>query len=606
MILAWVASALAGLPAPGHLRDADPSRDVFHQLHARGALGPSPPSNPAASMPWDVQSYLAHVRIDPDLLQVTGTMTITAARRPDQPSGDLLFHYTGGELRQVTVDGVVVTPEDVDGAWHVAPGGDTATVVVEWTRTGRSVDWGLQFDDGITWSVDEPDYARTWLPVYDEPWDKATWTWEIEAPSGLVVAANGEQECWSPGTDQCVEPGVVEDDGRTFDTWKWVFSQPIATYLVVLHIADYQVFDVGDDIPVTIWAQSPLAGAVESAFGNTPDMLSFFSERYGAYPFARYGNAIVPFGGAMENTTCTSFGDVYVGENAELVNVHELGHHWFGDDVTLADWRDVWLNEGFASYTEALWYEAAYGQEGLTEYVDWQRDTYYQWKYSEGDFPVYDPDNLFGGTVYDKGSWILHMLRGMVGDDAFFHALSDYTTRYAYANASTSEFEESFEASTLTDLSWFFDGYVYGTGEPSLAFGYRAVDGGVVVAIESDTTMPLPVPLRITLDDGSELDTKVTLSASSVCVVVPTSGAVSDVELDPDLWLLTYDRTTLAQNALDSCVTSLEPAPPDTGTPPREGGYHGGSGCGCGTGTPGTLGALGALGAALGLARRRR
>lgn len=601
-----IASALGALPSPAHLRDADASRDVFHQLHAAGALGPPPPADPGATMPWDVTQYVAHVRIDPDLLQVTGTMTITAERRPDEAAGDLLFHYTGGDLGSVTVDGVAVTPEDRDGAWHVTPAGDTTTVMITWTRTGRSPDWGIQFDDGITWSVDEPDFARTWLPVYDEPWDKATWTWEIEAPSGLVVAANGQQECWSPGTDQCVEPGVPGDDGRVFDTWTWVFDQPIATYLVVLHVADYQVFEIGDTVPVTIWAQSPLAGAVETAFGNTPDMIDFFSERYGAYPWDRYGNAIVPFGGAMENTTCTSFGDVFVDENAELVNVHELGHHWFGDDVTLADWRDVWLNEGFASYTEALWYEDAYGQEGLTAYVDWQRDTYYQWKSSEGDFALYDPGYLFGGTVYDKGSWVLHMLRGMVGDDAFFLALSDYTARYAYANASTSEFEQSFEESAQTDLAWFFDGYVYGTGEPSLAFGYRPVEGGVVVAIESDTTMPLPVPLRVTLDDATTQDTKVTLSSSSVCALLPTQGAVAEVELDPDLWVLTYDRTTLAENALDACVTSLEDPPPDTGSPPREGRYHGGAGCGCGVGGPRAPVSLGVLVAALGLARRRR
>ena len=180
------------------------------------------------------------------------------------------------------------------------------------------------------------------------------------------------------------------------------------------------------------------------------------------------------------------------------------------------------------------------------------------------------------------------------------------TVRYAFANASTSEFEQSFEASAQTDLSWFFDGYVYGTGEPSLAFGYRPVDGGVVVAIESDTTMPLPVPLRLTLADGSTWDTKVTLSASSVCVLVPTASAVSEVELDPDLWVLTYDRTSLAANALDACVTSLEDPPVDTGTPPREGRYHGGAGCGCGVGGPGAPVSLGVLIAALGLARRRR
>lgn len=590
-----LSQALAALPDPEHLRDAD--RDSFHHLHGGGALGPPPPGDPGPSSPWDIVQYVAHVRVDATDETVTGRMTISAVRRPDAPSGDLLFHYTGGPLGTVTVDGVAVVPVATDGVWHVSPTGSEATVVIDWVHTGPSPGYGIQFDPGITWSVDEPDLARTWLPVYDEPWDKALWTWEIEAQSGLTVAANG--------TLASVEAGAPESDGRAFDTWTFEFHQPLATYLAVLHVAEYEVFQIGDDVPVTIWANPVLAASIEQTFGNTPDMITFFSDAYGDFPWERYGNAIVPFGGAMENTTCTSFGDIYVGESAELVNVHELGHHWFGDDVTLADWRDVWLNEGFASYTEALWYERTYGQEGLTEYLDWQRDVYYQWKSSEGDFSLYDPGYLFGGTVYDKGSWVVHMLRGIVGDDAFFHALQQYTERYAFANASTSEFEESFEDSTGADLAWFFDGYVYGTGEPTLSFGYQAVDGGVVVAIEADTQMPLPIPLRVVQVDGSVSDTRVTLNSSSICALLPADSAVGQVELDPDLWLLTLDRTSLSTTAIDSCVASLQDTGSiDTGSPERPGGYHGGTGCGCDSGG-GWMG-LWAFSGAVALGRRRR
>ncbi len=605
VVLAGMASA--ALPDPEHLEQTYPHRDAFHDLHLGGASGPPPPSAPEASSSWDIGQYVAHVRIDPDHEIVTGRMTITASRRPDMPEGDLIFHYTGGGLGTVTVDSVVVEPVAGDGVWHVTPAGPDTTVVIDWVHEGSSPDFGIRFDPGITWSVDEPDMARTWMPVYDEPWDKALWAWEIEAPQGLVVAANGTQECYDPGAGQCVEPGAPESDGRTFDTWRFSLDQPLATYLAVLHVSDYEVFELGGDIPVTIWANPVLEAAIDDAFGNTPDMITFLSEAYGAYPWERYGNAVVPFGGAMENTTCTSFGDVYVGENAELVNVHELAHHWFGDDVTLADWRDIWLNEGFASYTEALWYERSYGQEGLTAYLDWQRDTYYQGRDGEGDPPLYDPGSLFGVTVYEKGSWVVHMLRGLVGDDAFFLALQRYTEQYGYANASTSEFEQSFEESTGTDLSWFFDGYVYGTGEPTLSFGYEAVDGGVVVAIEGDTEMPLPVPLRVFQADGRAFDTKVTLSAGSVCALLSAADAVSEVELDPDLWLLTRDRRALDSTATAACVASLQDtASIDTGAPDRPGSDPGGADCGCDSAGSGALGGMWVLGAGVGLWRRRR
>ncbi len=602
MILPFIGFALAGLPPPAHLRDADPDRDVFHALHPAGGVGPPPPpSTPEEASSWDITQYTAHVRVDPVDESLVGTMTIEATRNATLPAGDLLFHYLGGALGTVTVDGVNVTPTSDGTAWHVTPGGDSAEVVVQWQRTGTDADLGIQFSPGVTWSVDEPNGARNWLPVYDEPWDKALWTWEIEAPSTLVVAANGNL------TDLVEAPSAA--DGRAFRTWTWVFDQPIATYLVALHISDYQRFEVGRDIPITVWASPLIAAQTQRAFANTPDMMDLLSADFGAYPWDHYGMATVPFAGAMEHTTCTSFGDVFT-VTPDLVNIHELAHHWFGDDVTIADWRDLWLNEGFASYSEALWYESLYGQAGLTEYLSWQRDTYYEWKGEEGDFALYDPTNYFGGTVYEKGSWVVHMLRGILGDDAFFAAMRDYVAKYSYANASTSEFEASIEASTGEDLSWFFDYYVYGTGEPTLKFAWVADGDTVYTAVEADTTMPLPIPVRYSFADGNSVDVKVTLNDGVACGSRTFGARPTDVALDPDLWVLTKDRQVLPQEALAACVASLQSGgdTADSGTNKpvdRPGSYVGATGCGCGTGTggSGSLVVL-ALGAMLG--RRRR
>lgn len=595
MMLWMLSGALAALPPIEELRGADPVADRAG-LHHRGAADALlRAEDPHLISDWDIQHYTAHVRVDPDTQTVTGTMTITATRL--EWPGDFLYSYVG-RVTSATVDGVAVDPEPVgyDDAYVLHPAGDTTTVVLTWTQTGSWPDVGIRFDDGIAWSLDEPDGARNWMPVYDEPWDKATWTWEIEAPAGLEVVANGT-------LTQTVQ-GAPEADGRSWDTWTFDFPWPIATYLAALHVGALHAFTLSSDIPVTIYADTRSEFEVTQAFGTTGEMLDFLSDRYGAYPFDQYRNVIVPFGGAMEHPTCTSFGDVYFNRDAELVNVHEMGHHWFGDDVTLADWRDIWLNEGFASYTEALWYERAYGPTGLTDYVSWQRDTYYAWKSSEGDFALYDPDYLWGGTVYEKGSWVVHMLRGLVGDEAFFAALRDYLDTYGGANASTSEFEESFEQSTGRDLSWFFDAYVYGTGEPTFQFGYQPDGDSVIVAIESDMDLPFDVPVRLTTSDGT-VDRTVHLQDGSACVRLEAGAAVTDAALDPDLWILTLDRLTLPDAALASCAQALDDdtGATDTGTTRRPGAYGGAPDCGCASAGGGA--GWGVL-AALALVLRRR
>lgn len=592
MMLFAIPFAAASLPPIAELRGVDPVEDrrAFH--HA----GPAPrrAPDPVAVSDWDVQHYTAHVRIDPDTQTVTGTMTITATRI--HAPGDFLFH-TRSQVDRITVDGTPAEaePAGFDYVYALHPAGDSTTVVLTWSSVGSWPDLGIHFDDGITWSIDEPDGARNWLPVYDEPWDKATWTWEVEAPAGLTVVANGDLL----GT----VAGAPEADGRSWDTWTYEFSWPIATYLAAVHVGELQAVELGGDIPVTVYGQSLDPSEVDAAFGTTSDMLGFLSALYGPYPFSQYRNVIVPFGGAMEHPTCTSFGGALLGRDAELINVHEMGHHWFGDDVTLDDWRDIWLNEGFASYTEALWYERAFGPEGLTEYVAWQRDTYYAWKDYEGDFSLYDPDYLWGGTVYDKGSLVVHMLRGLLGDGAFFAAVGDYVERYAGANASTSELEQSLEESTGRDLAWFFDAYVYGTGEPTLRYGY-AIDGThVIVAVEADMDLRFDVPVRV-VGDGVSRDARVPLEGGSGCVRVDLDGAITEVQLDPDLWILTRERTILPDAAVQSCAASLAAdSASDTGEPTRPGGYVGAPDCGCATGGAGA--GWGVL-AALALVLRRR
>ncbi len=544
-----LAPALA-LPRPEALAggvDAAAAREVFKHPGAPLPVSEAAPP-PHAAEGWDVTHYTLDVRIDPTARLVTGRATIEATRAG---AGDLVLHADGPVIGAVRVDGVEVTPVVADDTLMVSPAGDTAVVEVEWTY-GEARPNGIQWGEAI-YSFHEPVGARTWLPVHDHPADKATLDWIVTAPDDLVVAANGALE------------GSSSADGWT--TWRWHLAEPIATYLMVVHLADYTVTTEPGDIPVTTWAYRGREAEAEAAFADTPEMLAHFSELYGPYAFPSYGNAVAPFSTAMEHTTCVTFSDTLVGtEDAALVNAHELGHHWWGNDVTLADWADIWLNEGFATYTELLWYEHLYGAEGRRAYAEWLAAAFFEWQDLEGRFPLYDPLYMWGGVVYDKGGLVVHMLRGVLGDEAFFAALRAYEAEFRLGSATTADLQASFEASTGEDLDWFFDPWVYGVGEPTYTWGWAARRAGegwqLDLVVEQDLPdLRMPVPMRVTYADGTWEDVRLEVAGDIVAESRCVDAEPVSVELDPERWVLRAAEARRTIDALDdACAAPAEPA----------------------------------------------
>ncbi len=577
--------ALAALPTPAELRarpDAAAAREVFK--HASAPVVSPPPGPPSDDrMGWDILDYVLAVRIDPVAQTVVGRATITAARIG---TGDLVLHAAGPDILGVWVGGEAVTPV-VDGQRLILPiVGDSATVVVDWTYDGV-YPTGIQWGRDVVYSFHEPTGARVWLPVYDSPADKATLTWEVTAPTGWKVAANGRYQA----ADTSV-PGWI--------TWRYRMDQPIATYLMTVHLADYVLTVTDGEIPVYTWAYADRWEEAEETFATTPEMLAHFSELYAPYPFEIYGNAMAPFGGAMEHTTCVTFSEDLVGHpDGELVNAHELGHHWWGDDVTLGSWDDIWLNEGFATYTEALWYEHVYGQEGLTEYAVYLSDAFFEWQSLEGRFPVYDPLYMWGGVVYDKGGLVVHMLRGVLGDERFFAALAAYEAEHHLGTAVTTDLIASVEASSGEELGWFFDQWVYGIGEPTYTWSWAAEPDGVGgwqldLSIAQDLPeFRMPVPVRITFADGSTEDVTLLVEGESVASTLCVEREPVSVALDPDHWVLRAAE-----------VQAVGEAGPLVCGPPSEALPEEGGGCGCDT--AGGAAGVGAWAGLLLLARRRR
>jgi len=508
---------------------------------------------------WDVQHYQFRADFHLDDAEVRVKSVIRVQSRSTQP-GALLLHSNGPKLGDIWVGnkkaGVTQQGQQLWVEMPAMEAGEEIELTLNYTSDiGEGQGLGVHWDGETLFSFHEPQGARLWLVTFDDPADKATLDWFVEVDGNLVVAANGEM----------VERRGL-DDGRV--EWHFSFDELIPTYLMVVHASEYVVLEDemlnGD--PIRHYIQPGTANDAWVAFETTPEILDTFSDHFGEYPWASYGNAVAPFGGAMEHTTMTTFGSGLLGSSwGEIVNAHEIAHHWFGDYVTLSDWPEIWLNEGFASYSEVLWYEEYYGENGRRQYIDSQVDSYFNWQEYEGISSVYDPNYLFGGAVYDKGSIVLDMLRSLTGDTVFFEALQTYVDRYAHGNATTSDLIEVFDEATGESLQWFFDQWVYRAGDPSLAIGVteREVEPGmfqldVLLSQRTDDLWSLPVTLRWQ-QGGETVNEEVWLDASEQVYTFCLDGSSSSHLVDPDGLLLLQARETQAGPALPvSCVESVE------------------------------------------------
>jgi aminopeptidase N len=374
----------------------------------------------------DVAHYDVQLDYDPASNELSGTVSIDVA--VDRRTPQLAFDAVGLTVESVTVDGepaefdttaseLLVTPDipvgpsrtgrptNVEIAYRDQPGpaDTTASLPVGWFTTRRGA-----------YVLNEPDGARSWLPSNDHPSDKATWRFAITVPAGTTAVANGT----------LVGERLDTDDS----TWVWRQDDPMATYLVQLLVGDYRVLDGGRaaGVPIVNVALAADVERMQPYFDLTPPQMEFFERILGPYPLDGYGLAMsdsVP-GLAMETQGRSLFSrsDFQGGEPGyieHLLLAHELAHQWFGNAVTPAAWRDIWLNESFASYAQWLWLEEA-GLEDLEVVAQSNLEARQQ-----PTRPTSEPtaETLFDYESYDGGAVVLHALRKVVGDDAFFEIL---------------------------------------------------------------------------------------------------------------------------------------------------------------------------------------
>jgi aminopeptidase N len=424
---------------------------------------------------YDAQHYTLEITYAPEDGSIMGVTTIEATATESLSSFNL--DLIGFEVQEVMVDYAAAEFSRDGQELTITPAapienGAAFTILVRYagvpeaiTSVALPVPTGWVAYDGencpCAFVLSEPDGAANFYPVNDHPLDKATYTLSVTVPKPLEVAMNGTLQAVIHGGDSTTTVTEV--------------TSPMASYLTTISIADFDLIEEEGEsgVPIRNYFEVGVPDEQRAYFDQQDEMISYYESVFGDYPFDSYGAVVVntDAGSALETQTLSIFGvDMLPLDDAFYAIstvAHELAHQWFGDSVSVADWSDIWLNEGFATYAEGLWFEHDEGAESLDT---WVRDVYDYIATSEGIVPPGNPaaDDLFNDGVYYRGALALHALRLQVGDDAFFEILQTWAERYKDGNATTDDFIALAEEISGADLADFFDAWLYQEALPPI------------------------------------------------------------------------------------------------------------------------------------------
>jgi aminopeptidase N len=431
---------------------------------------------------FDALDYALQLTIDPEARTLDGMTTIEATAL--QALSAFNLDFAGLDVsrvlvnslpaaftrdgRELTITPATPIPAGAPFAVEIAYGG--APEPVRDPSLGAQI--GFNFTRTGAYVASEPDGAATWYPVSDHPSDKATYTFTLTVPEGLTAVANG------------VLADMQTADGWTTFTWR--MNQPMASYLAMTSVGEYAILeaDPAGDVPLRNVFPLEYAEAGERVFADQDEMLSFFAETFGPYPFDAYGALVIPqgLGFALETQTLSLFGLPALMEGmtgrgrSEEVIAHELAHSWFGNALSPADWGEIWLNEGFATYASWLWFEHTQGPQVMDRIVRGYYEAFSgQALVNDGMTPAEarreiarygapgDPpaDDLFNFSVYIRGALLLHALRVALGENVFFDVLQTYFARHLHQSVTTADFIAVAEEVSGRDLTAFFDAWLY-------------------------------------------------------------------------------------------------------------------------------------------------
>ena len=415
---------------------------------------------------YDVQHYTLDLTVNNVATSdLDGITTIKA--RATQNLGSFNLDFIGFEITNIIVNGQPADFRRSGQELTITPStalseNESFTVEVQYqgspvkrSSAALPIQTGWVTFEGGSFVLSEPDGAASFYPVNDHPLDKASYTFRVIVPEPFEVAANGV-------LTETIDNGITT-------TFLFEAREPMASYLATVDIDEFdlETSQAENGIPIRNYYSTGLPEDIHKPFERQDEMLVYFSDIFGPYPFEVYGALVMDtdFGAALETQTMSIFGmdmiDTNHMEDTQQVIAHELAHQWFGDSVSLADWRDIWLNESFATYAQGLWIEHTEGREALDEWI--KRLYAFVLENREHMSPPGEPpaDELFNPGVYYWGALGLHALRFEAGDEVFFQILKTYHEEYKGSNATTADFIAVAEEVSGKELSAFFDSWLY-------------------------------------------------------------------------------------------------------------------------------------------------
>jgi aminopeptidase N len=412
---------------------------------------------------------------------------------------------------------------------------------------------GVSNNNGVTWTLSEPFSAPDWLPCKQDLSDKIDSSWFFATTNaGTKVGSNG-----------LLTQVVTLPNNKVRYEWKTRYK--MAFYLIAFAVADYEEYlnyahpsqMNGDSILIQNYIYTGSLGQNKTGLDRTPDMVEFFSDRFILYPFheEKYGHMQANLGGGMEHQTMSTMGGF-----GQDLTAHELGHQWFGDYVTCASWSDIWVNEGWASYTEYL-YRQHLSQSSADSWLVSAHNT----SRNATTGSVYVPagasvNRIFNGTLsYKKAGSVLHMLRYVLGDSLFFAGANALLNQKANDVASTEDVKQIFEQVSQQSLTRFFDDWIYGEGFPSYQIEWNQRDSMLYVVVNQTTTSPTtpqfatPLPLRITVNGQQQF---LRLDPTQVNVF-QINGTMTGILLDPTNIILKGTSSISRNTSLGLSIANL-------------------------------------------------
>jgi aminopeptidase N len=507
---------------------------------------------------YDVKFYFLDINVESNAITVSGDVTYYAevvAAELDTFAFELLEQMV---VDQVEINGiqqtVIHTSDEVFVPLAESIGqGNLFTAKITYHGTPPTggffsgISTGTGWNKNVTWTLSEPFAARDWWPTKQVLEDKADSAW-------IFLTTSDENMAGSNG----LLTAVTSMPGNKL-RYEWKTNYPLDFYLISFAVSDYQDYSIyahpeemaGDSILIQnfIYDSPGCLENYQDDIDQTAEFIELYSDLFSLYPFSaeKYGHCLTPLGGGMEHQTMTTIGGFSFGLVA-----HELGHMWFGDHVTCATWSDIWINEGFATYTDYLANEFILGQGAANSKMQGIHNSVM----SAPDGSVYVPpaevtyDNVWrifdGRLSYNKGAAILHMMRfEMQNDDLFFQALRDYLDIYGDSTATGLDFMNVLNETSGMDFNDFFDQWYFGEGYPTYSIEWSQNTGGMFMEVAQTTPAPSVTPLfkmlmgyKLSFNDGTDTTVYLYQTENTNDFSLPITKQVSQIQVDPGNWVI--------------------------------------------------------------------